>query len=918
MPIGIFRRFPAFFLIMAIASRAHAVPAANLGNPGILSDPECCILFRPTSDSLPNIIPQKENLIWPHRRITVEQFNNGVIHQPIQLVQGLLPGLLIARAGANHHESFTSRYRGISTFYGNPDPLIVIDGVPAAFLESLDPGDLETLSIIADPVGQSALYGARAAAGVILLESRKQENDSARVVYSGSFAIEAPLFRLNPLDAGEFRKFAGATDLGTATDWPAEVAKNGRAHIHRLAFSGQAGQGAYRVSLNLRDVEGIAHNDRFRQLNGRLYMDQKFFKEKIQLGIHLFSTAREGSPGDPNTFRYAVSTNPTMPVLDPSATAFGGFAERDIFDAFNPVAIYAQNIRKDRVKVLGGTLRSQITLAKNLHADVLWSGQKLERATGRYAFKSARYGGGFYRNGLADLTGAQNTSNTFMAGMEFQQNTGRVNMVFTSNFFRQQFRFASSEIQAGDFLTDAFSFHNLGAALDIANGKAQVASYKSLQALSAFALKSELKIWEIWGFSAAARFEGASQSGKDARWAFYPAFSSTLALAPLLGEDETARLNLRTGFSITGNLPRQTHLSQGRYGPSTPFFFNGNYSPSYTLLTNPNPGLSAERTTTFDLALDFALFRNRIAGYLTYYRRNTDRLILPTTVAVPPNPAPVTWQNTAGLTNSGIEAALDLAIAVKRNFSWKSTLNFSTFNTIAVKVPDPPFSGLPYIYSAAIGGPGQGESQAVAPIIRGERLGLLWGPLRAGIQPNGSPAFKDLNGDGRYCFCNDDHTIIGNGLPRFAAGLQNTLSIGKVQLSVRLRAVLGHDMLNTFRLFYENTAPYTLSNYNIVKTKYFDPALKLPGLSDFFIENAGFLEIDNVHLSYRLPTQKKQYFREVSLFITAQKPAFLSAYTGISPEPRFPGNDLLAPGIERRDTFWPARTFSMGIIAGMN
>lgn len=907
--------FIILLLMLALAKVRSAVPVLKASPPAILPLAHAFKLD-PPADTLRNI-SLINPLIWPHRRITSGQMNSGIVHQPVQLVQGLLTGLQVARAGANHSAPFSARFRGIPTFYGNPQPLIVIDGVPAAFLEGVDPGDVEVVSIVADPVAKSSLYGARAAAGIMRIETRSMENDSARVVYSGSIAIEQPILRLRPLEAGEFREFPGVADLGAATDWPAEVSKIGRAHVHRLSIAGQSGRGAYRVSLNLRDVSGIAHNDHFRQLNGRFHASQKILKEKIHIGLHLFSTARAGSPGDPNAFRYAFSTNPTMPVRDASSDRFGGFSQRLLFDAINPVSVYAQSARTDRLHTLGSTLRAVATLARDLKAEVLWSGQQLYRTNGQYVSKSSLYDGGYFRNGLASRAEAQNTAQTIIAGLDFRTRPGVFNLALSGNFSHQRFRSASSEIQAGDFLTDAFSFHNLGAALDIPNGRAKAISHKSAAALTAFSMLGRLQLRDVWEFSAAARYEGASVLGSNARWGLYPALSSSVALAPLLGLSAPLGIYLRAGYSVTGNLPVQPYLSQGRYAPASPFFFNGSYAPSYALATNPNPELSAEQTATFDITLDFSFARNRVAGSIGYYQGKSERLILPVFVSSPPNLAPMTWQNAAGLKNSGIEAALELIIADSRNFSWKTALNVSTFRTVAAKIPDPPFSGFPYIFSAAIGGPGQGSSQSIVPVIVGERLGILWGPIGGGIQSNGSPVFKDLNGDGRYCACDEDHTIIGNGLPRLSTGLQNTVSVGNVQFSLLLRAVLGHELLNTFRLFYENTAVSTLSSYNIVKTKYFDPALKQPGLSDLYVENASFLEINNVRLGYRFPVRTKRYFREIVLFVAAQQPVLLSPYSGISPEPRFPGHDLLAPGIERRDTFWPARTFSIGLTAGM-
>ena len=416
--------------------------------------------------------------------------------------------------------------------------------------------------------------------------------------------------------------------------------------------------------------------------------------------------------------------------------------------------------------------------------------------------------------------------------------------------------------------------------------------------------------------AAGLRYEGASHLGKDKRWGLYPALSTTLSLASLLKAPENTLFNLRAGYSVTGNLPRLSHLSQERYGPAGTFFYNGKYIPSYTVINNGNPGLGAERTALSTLGVDFAVLQNRIHGSFGVYHRFSRNLILPVQVTVPPNPAGLTWQNTAALKNAGIEARLAAVIVRQTGFSWQTDLNLTTFNTVIKNLP--PGLNSPYlqIYSAALGGPGQGDSESFVRSAKSEPLGIIRGPVRQGLDPDGRILLRDINGDGRYCFCEEDYTILGNGLPRLSLGLGQELVLGRFQLSVFLRAVLGHELLNTLRLFYENTAPYTLSNYNIVPTRYYDPALKQPLLSDFYVEKADFLELQHIRLTYTMPVSEKSPFSEFKLYFTGQNLAILSPYTGIHPEVRIPGADMLAPGIERRDTYLPVRTFSLGAALG--
>lgn len=858
----------------------------------------------------------------PHDRdkvVSGDQLNPGILHQPVQLIQGRVPGLLIARPGGNPYDPFSILFRGVSTFHGNTLPLLVIDGIPAAFQDALDPDDIAAITVLNDPVSL-VRYGARAGAGVILIQTKTGKNNRPQIRYSGSFGLEQPIKRIKPMDAATFVRINGALDLGGSTDWLEEVTRAGSAQIHHLALSGPVGQGVYRVAFHLRDVQGILANSGFQRLNGRLSLSQPLLQKKVQLGLQLFSTTSEDFPGDPNTFRYAFNTNPTLPIFDLSGSGpgaqYGGYAQREIFDAYNPVALSAQNIHEGKKHAWGSLLRAEIAITKSLQGYLLWSAQGIEDKHGQYSTKTSLYGSGFHRNGLATKTANQSASSTFESGLNFQKKIGGTRFGLSANYFFQILKESGTTVQAGNFLTDAFLYNNLGAALDIANGKGLWDTYKRSQLLSAFSTQTQVEIRRFWSIAAGLRYEGASHLGRNNQWGLYPALSTTLSLASLLKAPESTLVNLRVGYGLSGNLPRLPYLSQERYGPSGTFFYNGNYMPTYAVRNNGNASLGAERTALSTIGLDFAFSQNHIYGSFGLYHRFSRNLILPLQVPVPPNPAGLTWQNTAALKNAGIEAQLAVVIIRQAGFSWQTDFNLTTFNTIITSLPPVPNRPYLQIYSAAIGGPGQGDSESFVRSAKSEPLGIIRGPVRQGLNPDGSILLRDINGDGRYCSCEEDHTILGNGLPRLSLGIGQELAMGKFQLSVFLRAVLGHDLLNTLRLFYENTAPYTLSNYNIVPTRYYDPALKQPLLSDFYVEKADFLELQHIRLTYTMPVSEKSPFSEFKLYFTGQNLAILSPYTGIHPEVRIPGTDMLAPGIERRDTYLPVRTFSLGATLG--
>jgi iron complex outermembrane receptor protein len=227
-------------------------------------------------------------------------------------------------------------------------------------------------------------------------------------------------------------------------------------------------------------------------------------------------------------------------------------------------------------------------------------------------------------------------------------------------------------------------------------------------------------------------------------------------------------------------------------------------------------------------------------------------------------------------------------------------------------------------YCANMGSPGQNTTNLVR-VKEGEELGQLWGPIQESVNADGTLQFKDLNGDGTFCNCDDDRTIVGNGLPKFTVGWNNSLTFGQFDATIFFRGSFGHDLYNSYRGFYENTEPTTVINYNIVNTKHFDPNIKKAAVNSTHVEKADFVKLDNMSIGYNIPLQGKAV-RRFRVYVAGQNLFVITNYTGIDPEVRyvdsndvdpngfFPGQpDPLAPGVERRETYFTTRTYTFGV-----
>lgn len=274
---------------------------------------------------------EKKEITSAVASIKSEDFNRGTVNDPSQLLQGKVAGLNISRPGGNPNGGFNIRLRGISSFGANAEPLIVIDGVIGASLSTVDPNDIESMDVLKDG-SAAAIYGTRGSAGVILVTTKSGKKGKAVVEYSGTAATENVARTIPIMTADEYRALPGSNDLGSNTDWFDAVTKTGVTFVNNLSISGGNEGTSYRMSLNSRNVNGVGINSGFDQLNTRLNLTQRALKDKALFSINISNTTADRQYGNDNSFRYAIISNPTLPIYDPNPQSpnFGGYAERDI------------------------------------------------------------------------------------------------------------------------------------------------------------------------------------------------------------------------------------------------------------------------------------------------------------------------------------------------------------------------------------------------------------------------------------------------------------------------------------------------------------------------------------------------------------------------------------------------------------
>lgn len=843
--------------------------------------------------------------------ISQAEFNKGNISNVSQLLQGKVAGLSVSRPGGDPNGGFIIRLRGLSSL-GASQPLIVIDGQIGADLNTVDPNDIKTIDVLKDG-SSAAIYGTRGSAGVIIIttKSGSARGENTSVSYSALVQAETPARYTPHMTADEFRGIGGK-DLGSSTDWYKEISRTAVSQTHNLSLGGRTNSGtSYTASMNYRNAQGVAITTGFDQLNGRLNLQQSAFNDKLVFNLGLVTTRRTSDLGWSEAFKYAAIYNPTSPVVDP---ATGEYAESGGVDYYNPLAVLKQNTRTLQTKRLNVNASVEWEIVDGLKFITRYATQSTSDYEEVAFAKNAQFSRNFLglsgqaRGGYIWKRDYEGYNQLYENTLTYDKKLGDLNMTVLGGYSYQDFENKEFLVGGGNFITFA-SAQSFATAQDFTNGKGNITSYKNGSRLIAFFGRVNLNYKDMAYFAASLRREGSTKFGVNNQWGVFPALSAGANLGRMIDIPALNALKIRASYGITGALPNDSYLSQPTLAPGGAKFYAGNdvYISSYLPNKNANPDLKWERKAEFDIGLDFALMNNRLTGTIDYYNRVTTDLLFAVQVPQPPNLASTTWKNIGKLNSSGIEISLGYDVLKGAGLKWNTRLNFTTYKIELAELSSD-FSAGSYVGQTNMGTPGQEQTQITRAMV-GQPIGILWGLKYLGVSEDGKYQFEDIDGNGLADA--NDNQIIGNGLPKFEFGWTNTFTWNNFDLNFLLRGSIGHDLINSYRAFYET--PSAAVQYNIVNSKYFNPNINdTQVFSSLHVEKASFAKLDNATLGYTWPMSGKK-ISALRAYVTGTNLFMITNYTGVDPEVRYTdGTNVLAPGVDRREVWVWTRSFTLG------
>ena len=545
--------------------------------------------------------------------VSEENFNKGVTRDAADLLQGKVAGLQITTGSGDVTRGAQIRLRGTSTLQNDQGPMIVIDGVPGGDMSTVSPTDIASISVLKD-ASSAAIYGSRAAGGVILITTKRGSGSNTQVSYNGYVTIDKVANKPDLMNAAEWRAAnkelgndVSAYDSYTAdTDWFDEVLRTGVSQNHSLSLSGGTGHSNYRASYTYLDRKGIARDNYMKRHSFRFQVQQRALQDKLRFGLTASANLSDSRRPDASDYILAYNMLPVFPVFNEDGSYFTGANHN--YDQGNPVQDQDQNYRKNSMSYFYGQGDIQYDIMDGLNAKI--SLYKSRFMNDYRAWDDPRNVRGQDNNGAATRRNMKwdrdlmeitlNYDKTF--GSENQHKVeGLAGYSWESNTYGSQYAYATN------FAVTSMGADNIqtGNTLKIGNVTSDRNNYK----LISFYARGHYSFRDRYMVTAMVRRDGSSKFGKNHKWGWFPSVSAAWGISqePFMSNVKWVNdLKLRVGYGIIGNQDGlQPYKSLELYEPYGTYFNNGSYSTSFRISQNANPNLKWEETATFNVGLDF-------------------------------------------------------------------------------------------------------------------------------------------------------------------------------------------------------------------------------------------------------------------------------------------------------------------------
>ncbi|RZK21187.1 MAG: SusC/RagA family TonB-linked outer membrane protein [Pedobacter sp.] len=873
---------------------------------------------------------RKSDLTGAATTVSAKDFNKGPLNAPDQLIQGKVAGVQMINNSGQPGGASTVRIRGNSAVTGTGQPLYVVDGValdgrsarPSTSagigtapdgnpLNFINPADIESMEILKD-ASATAIYGSRAAYGVVLITTKRGKSGDTKIDLSASTGVSNIARKVDVLSGDEYRAALAKYGLtngnfGSSVDALDEVTRTAYNQNYSIGISGGSNGNTFRASLGYQDQQGIIKSTDFKKYSAGFNGNFKFLEsKKLGLDINMISnqylesiapiTTDAGFTG--SLISQALSWNPTQSFYNANGGLFIDYGSTTI----NPLAALAANNDKAKVSTILGSISPYYKITPWLEYRML---------------ASVNYSAGIRRastRSFLNLQGIQ-PSGTFLGGYASYSNNELITQQFTNtlNFNKE----IASKLNLNAIVGYEYSnFMNKGTT-NTATGFGEIdADYTDAFQTTAPANRTfsafnnpttELQSYfarAIFNYdskyilTATFRADGSTKFGKANRYGYFPSFAAAWDIKKESFMESASwldQLKMRVGYGKTGNQDFPSGSAQQRYD-----FGNSNGAPTLVAINNANPNLKWQSDEQTNVGIDFGLLKSRLTGSVDYFHKTTNDLLFPQISFVPAVGGNVpTWVNLPGqIINKGVELTLNGVLIEKDNISWSLGGNATFINNKVQNI-----NGI--IKTGSLNG--QGLSGVTTEVIQN---GL---PLFAMV----TRQYNGLDANGFSLYTDDGFTnyYVGNPNPKVIMGLSTNFRYKKLSFTANFNGSFGQDI-------YNNTANSVLAISNLGTRNISSALVNLPvqeslanpiAASSRYIEKGDYLKLANATINYSIGNVGKA-IKALNIYVNGQNLFVITNYTGFDPEVNVNKGVSGVPSAGIDYTAYPtARTFNFGV-----
>ena len=846
---------------------------------------------------------RKSDLTGSVATVKSKDFNKGLVSSPEQLINGKVSGVQIMSNSGSASAGSTIRVRGGASLNASNDPLIVLDGVPleqggisgnsSNFLSMINPSDIESMTVLKD-ASSTAIYGSRASNGVIIITTKKGQQGAVKVNFNTTNSLQTRAQMVDMLSRDEFvnviNQFGDANQkslLGTAnTDWNDEVYRTAFGTDNNLSVSGSIDKWLpFRVSVGYYNQSGLVRKDNVERWTGNVVLTPSFFQDHLKLTINAKGTLNNNSFNNGGAVWAAATFNPTIPVYSGN-DKYGGYNEALDADGY-PVNAGVRNPRglvdlydsKSKVSRFIGSMdvdyKVHFLPDLKLHATVGADYAKGDGTVYVPAYAAQSYNKDESLGGSDYKYGPQKNENrllTLYANYAKYFEDIKSNVDLTAGYDYQYWK-----------STTPLYYTKSAAGTNLSTVKASDYRHVMLSYYGRINYSFDGK----YLLTATVRRDASSRFSKNTRWGTFPsvALGWTLTEEPWLKNQKVlSNLKLRASYGVTG---QQEGIGNYNYLPVYTYsvtgaeaFINGQYINTYRPEAYVSD-LKWETTTSWNFGLDFGFLDGRIGGAIDFYTRKTKDLLASVPTAAGTNFSKTILTNVGNVDSKGIEVSLNATPIQTKDWEWNLSYNF-TWQNMKVK-------------NLSLTKGGSQTNVKVGPSIDAYQFQVL----SEGYEPymfyvyhqlydskTGKPiegAYADLNNDGEIN--ESDLYRYHSPAPKYIMGLSTSLRYKQLTLGMSFRANIDNYVYNGMGMSTGafETVSYNNSQLNNLNTSFLKTGFKTRQyLSDYYVENASFLKLDNLSLSYNVGKINKWASLTVSAMV--QNVFTITGYSGTDPE----------------------------------